>query len=134
MYFFRVYCRLILSNILTCDQVSSRLYATQFLSILLRTKLELQPDYLNWVVESIVNQLQDEKKLVSLCALSALDEACDDKVGLVILYEACDNLRGRLGITLGLHAGGRGLHSRRCRGFFGSVLERGALSLVRTIK
>ncbi|KAI5755616.1 hypothetical protein M8J77_018382 [Diaphorina citri] len=71
--------RLILSNILTCDQVSSRLYATQFLSILLRTKLELQPDYLNWVVESIVNQLQDEKKLVSLCALSALDEACDDK-------------------------------------------------------
>ncbi|KAL1465529.1 hypothetical protein WDU94_005089 [Cyamophila willieti] len=74
--------RLILTNILTSEQVSSRHYSTQFLSILLRTRLETSPSYLNWVVESLVNQLQDEKKLVALCALNSLDEACDSEVSV----------------------------------------------------
>ncbi|KAL1465531.1 hypothetical protein WDU94_005089 [Cyamophila willieti] len=78
--------RLILTNILTSEQVSSRHYSTQFLSILLRTRLETSPSYLNWVVESLVNQLQDEKKLVALCALNSLDEACDSEVSV---YGAC---------------------------------------------
>lgn len=77
--------RLILSNILTCDQVSSRLYATQFLSILLRASLDSKAGYSAWVVESLVNQLQDEKKQVALCALSSLDEACDNEYYLELV-------------------------------------------------
>lgn len=73
-------CRMIMTRVLSCKQVSSRLYATKFLHVLLRTPLRKHRDYVSWVIELLVNQLYDENKAISLAAINALDEACDCKV------------------------------------------------------
>lgn len=70
-----------MASTLVCPQVSSRLYATKFLRILLRTPLNKHDeDYGQWVVELLANQLSDKNRAVSLAAVSALDEACDCQV------------------------------------------------------
>nr|CAD7403074.1 unnamed protein product [Timema cristinae] len=69
--------RVILSKVLTASTVSSRLYATQFLLVLLRAKL---PDFQKWGVELLVNQLYDQSKAVSLVAITILEEATEEKV------------------------------------------------------
>ncbi|CAG2069451.1 unnamed protein product, partial [Timema podura] len=69
--------RVILSKVLTASTVSSRLYATQFLLVLLRAKL---PDFHKWGVELLVNQLYDQSKAVSLVAIAILEEATEEKV------------------------------------------------------
>jgi len=73
----KTYFRRILSAALTCSDDGSRLYATQFLRVLVRSKL---PDFSKWGIDLLVNQLSDASKSVSLAALDILEEAIHDKV------------------------------------------------------
>lgn len=75
-----------MSKTLSCKHTASRLYATRFLRVLLRTPLRKHLNYAAWVIELLVNQLHDEDKAISLAAINALDEACDCKVIIFILY------------------------------------------------
>lgn len=70
-------CRVILSEVLTAPSESSRLYATQFLLVLLRARL---PDFQKWGIELLVMQLYDQSKAVSLAAIAILGEATEEKV------------------------------------------------------
>uniref|UniRef100_A0A1B6C0I0 Rapamycin-insensitive companion of mTOR domain-containing protein n=1 Tax=Clastoptera arizonana TaxID=38151 RepID=A0A1B6C0I0_9HEMI len=92
--------RTIMTKVLSCKQVPSRLFATKFLHVLLRTPIRKHKDYFTWVIEILVNQLYDENKTVSLAAINALDEACDCKEYL----ETMINVRPSL-----LHLGDQGL-------------------------
>ncbi|KAK9696755.1 Rapamycin-insensitive companion of mTOR, middle domain [Popillia japonica] len=64
----------ILSAVLTCPNESSRLYATQFLLVLLRAGL---PHFCNWGIKLLARQLQDKSRTIYLSALSTLHEACE---------------------------------------------------------
>lgn len=81
--------RLILAKVLTCKQESSRLYATQFLLVLLRAGLH---SFEQWGVELLVNQLFDQSKAVSLTALNIAHEACERRNCLEKLIELRPNL------------------------------------------
>jgi len=74
--------RIILSKVLTAPSESSRLYATQFLLVLLRARL---PDFQKWGIELLVMQLYDQSKAVSLAAIAILGEATEEKVSVRIL-------------------------------------------------
>lgn len=67
-------CREILEAVLTCDVESSRLYATQFLLVLLRAG---SLNFSGWAIRLLVRQLEDISRKVSLSALSTLHEACE---------------------------------------------------------
>lgn len=67
------FSRTILTKVLTGTEEATRLYATNFLLVLLRAKL---PDYRRWALEVLTNQLYDPSKMVSSAAISILDEAC----------------------------------------------------------
>ncbi|XP_071443779.1 rapamycin-insensitive companion of mTOR isoform X2 [Hetaerina americana] len=67
--------RVILKRALTSPFESCRLYATQFMLVLIRSQL---PGLHRWVTELLVDQLGDTKSSVSLAAASILSEACDD--------------------------------------------------------
>ncbi|XP_030749931.1 rapamycin-insensitive companion of mTOR [Sitophilus oryzae] len=64
----------ILEAVLTCEVENSRLYATQFMLVLLRVK---SPNFASWAIRLLVRQLDDESRKVSLSALSTLHEACE---------------------------------------------------------
>lgn len=87
----------ILAKILTCRQESSRLYATQFLLVLLRAGL---PSFERWGVEMLVKQLFDQSKAVSLAALNIAHEACERRSCLERLVELRPDLQ---------HLGDKGL-------------------------
>ncbi|KAJ9598512.1 hypothetical protein L9F63_010802, partial [Diploptera punctata] len=89
--------RAILSKVLTSAYESARLYATQFLLVLLRAKL---PDFEKWGIELLVMQLYDKSKAVSLAAIAVLEEAAEEKTYL----DAIISLRPSL-----LHLGDKGL-------------------------
>ncbi|XP_021912957.1 rapamycin-insensitive companion of mTOR isoform X2 [Zootermopsis nevadensis] len=89
--------RVILSEVLTAPSESSRLYATQFLLVLLRARL---PDFQKWGIELLVMQLYDQSKAVSLAAIAILGEATEEKVYL----DAVISMRPSL-----LHLGDKGL-------------------------
>lgn len=89
--------RQILARVLICQQESSRLYATQFLLVLLRAGLR---HFEQWGVELLVTQLFDQSKAVSLIALSILHEACEQKSCLEKLVTLKPDL---------LHLGDKGL-------------------------
>lgn len=67
-------CQNLLTAILKCGIESSRLYATQFLLILLRSGIT---DFATWGIPLLVGQLKDQARVISLCALSILHEACE---------------------------------------------------------
>ncbi|KAL3268353.1 hypothetical protein HHI36_007469 [Cryptolaemus montrouzieri] len=67
-------CRNLLAAILKCNIESSRLYATQFLLILLRSGV---PNFASWGIPLLVDQLSDTAKVISLVALSILHEALE---------------------------------------------------------
>lgn len=98
------YPRDILAKTLTCSILASRLYATQFLHVLLRAsqkskellrrRSKLKKNYVQdhlkssykaeeasgvdmetWVLQMLVAQIKDESKSVVKCALMALEEA-----------------------------------------------------------
>ncbi|CAH1957732.1 unnamed protein product [Acanthoscelides obtectus] len=73
-YIFPGPCRDILEAVLTCNSDSSRLYATQFLHVLLRAR---NPLFSTWAIQLLVNQLSDKSRSVVLSALSTLHEACE---------------------------------------------------------
>ena len=56
-----------------------RLYATKFLGVLLRSKT---PNFAQWGIDLLVNQLYDKSKVIPWIALDILHEACDDKMNL----------------------------------------------------
>lgn len=87
----------ILAKTLTCHQESSRLYATQFLLVLLRANILR---FENWGIELLVKQLFDQSKAVQLTALSTLHEACEQKSCLEKLVVQKPDL---------LHLGDKGL-------------------------
>ncbi|CAG9772448.1 unnamed protein product [Ceutorhynchus assimilis] len=64
----------ILDAVLTCNVKPSRLYATQFLLVLLRTGY---PSFAGWAVRLLCKQLEDEFSKVRLSALAILQEACE---------------------------------------------------------
>ncbi|XP_076265709.1 rapamycin-insensitive companion of Tor isoform X2 [Rhynchophorus ferrugineus] len=64
----------ILEAVLNCEVESSRLYATQFMLVLLRVK---SPGFASWAIRLLVKRLEDESRKVSLSALSTLHEACE---------------------------------------------------------
>lgn len=68
--------REILAKVMTCPQESSRLYATQFMLVLLRAGLR---DLETWAAQLLVNQLRDSSKAVALAALNTLHEACEKR-------------------------------------------------------
>lgn len=73
-YIFPGPCREILEAVLNCNSESSRLYATQFLHILLRAG---NPLFSTWAIQLLVNQLYDKSRSVYLSALATLHEACE---------------------------------------------------------
>ncbi|XP_054724795.1 rapamycin-insensitive companion of mTOR-like [Uloborus diversus] len=91
------FSRAILTQVLAKTEEATRLYATNFLLILLRAKLA---DYRKWAIEVLVTQLYDVSKIVSSAAIDILDEACQIKENL----EALISLRPSL-----LHMGDKGL-------------------------
>ena len=68
------FSRKLLNQALVCKLDSARLYATNFLRVLLRTEMN---DFHKWVIELLVQQVHDDNLSVSLNAFDILDEACD---------------------------------------------------------
>lgn len=70
--------RKVLENALTSAKVrSGRLYATQFLVVLLRARI---PNFEVWGIPLIIQQTKDADRCVVLAAMDALEEACHEKV------------------------------------------------------
>lgn len=84
-------------KILTCKMESARLYATNFMRVLLRAGFI---DFRKWALELLTQQLSDESQAVVLAAIDILDECCDSTDNL----EALINLQPNL-----LRVGDRGL-------------------------
>jgi len=83
------FARKLLSQALVCKLDSARLYATNFLRVLLRTEMS---DFHKWVIELLVQQLNDENMSVCLSAVELLDEACDKLENLNELISLRPNL------------------------------------------
>lgn len=66
--------RHLLNAVLVCGVESSRLYATQFLLVLLRAGIR---NFHRWGIELLVKQLNDQSRSVYLSALATLHEACE---------------------------------------------------------
>ncbi|XP_065214421.1 rapamycin-insensitive companion of mTOR isoform X2 [Planococcus citri] len=88
------------SSVLSCNFVSSRMYGTKYLHVLLRTSASKHESFRNWAIEMLANQLHDDNNAISSIALNALNEAADNKDYL----EALISLRPSL-----LHLGDKGL-------------------------
>lgn len=69
------FSRTLLSKVLTATPESSRLYATQYMRVLLRA---FAPNFSHWPIEYLVGQLYDPCPAVASTALDILDEACSD--------------------------------------------------------
>lgn len=75
-----VQARRVLEIALTeCKIGAGRLYATQFMSVLMRAKVN---NFEKWGIPLLVNQLVSSEKAVVLAALEILDEACHDETYL----------------------------------------------------
>lgn len=66
---------------------STRLYATQFLRVILRAKMS---DAHHWAIELLCGRLKDASRTVALAALDALHEACDEVENLEVLFQQRD--------------------------------------------
>ena len=63
---------------------NSRLYATQFMRLILRAKMA---DAYQWALSILLGRLSDPSKTVTLAALDVLHEACEDPEYLEAFYE-----------------------------------------------
>lgn len=88
-YIFPGPSREILEAVLSCNQESSRLYATQFLHVLLRAG---NPLFSSWAIQLLVNQLYDKSRAIYSSALATLHEACELSECLEALIEINPNL------------------------------------------
>lgn len=59
------------------ERSTGRLYATQFMLVLLRAKI---PNFEVWGLPMLIKQTRDKERKVVLAALEILDEACHDRV------------------------------------------------------
>lgn len=74
--------RQVLEKALTAtDRPAGRLYATQFMLVLLRAKI---PHFEVWGLPLLIRQTKDKETMVVLAAIEILDEACHDRVSLII--------------------------------------------------
>lgn len=70
--------RKVLEKALTsAKEPGSRLYATQFLVVLLRARI---PNFEVWGIPLIIQQTKDPDRSVVLAAMDVLEEACHEKV------------------------------------------------------
>ena len=76
------FCRKLLTKSLTAGSESSRLYATNFMLVLLRLQV---PNFHKWALPLLVHQAYDESDSISLAAASILLECCDQKQSLEAL-------------------------------------------------
>ncbi|KAM7287109.1 rapamycin-insensitive companion of mTOR isoform X2 [Ixodes scapularis] len=76
------FARTLLTKVLTATSETARLYATNYLRVLLRLELL---DFRKWAMELLVTQLYDKSRAVSLAASDILDEACDLRENLEAL-------------------------------------------------
>ena len=67
---------------------STRLYATQFLRLILRARMT---DAYQWAIILLSERLTDSSKIVAFAALDALHEACEESEYLETLYEQGKN-------------------------------------------
>ncbi|KAH8386683.1 hypothetical protein KR093_001958, partial [Drosophila rubida] len=107
--------RQVLEKALTLSKTrSGRLYATQFLTVLLRARL---PNFEVWGLPLIIQQTKDADRSVVLAAMDVLEEACHDKYYLEEIVSLWPNLRqlgdvGRLLMTR-FYSVSRGLNSSK---------------------
>lgn len=59
------------------ERTSGRLYATQFMLVLMRSKIN---NFEVWGLPLLIKQTKDKERVVVLAALEILDEACHDRV------------------------------------------------------
>lgn len=59
------------------ERTAGRLYATQFMLVLMRAKI---PNFEIWGLPLVIKQVKDREPTVSLTALEILHEACHDRV------------------------------------------------------
>lgn len=84
------YPRLILEKALTCSPShASRLYATQFLLVLLRARL---PTVEEWGIPLLLKQLADKDRSIMLASIEILEEACHENVYLLELAHVWPDL------------------------------------------
>jgi rapamycin-insensitive companion of mTOR len=84
------YPRLILEKALTVSPShASRLYATQFLLVLLRARL---PTVEEWGIPLLLKQLADKDRSIMLASMEILEEACHENVYLLELAHVWPNL------------------------------------------
>jgi rapamycin-insensitive companion of mTOR len=75
------YPRLILEKALTSSpNQASRLYATQFLLVLMRARI---PTFEEWGIPLILNQLKDKDRAIMLATLEIIEEACHENIYLL---------------------------------------------------
>ncbi|KAH8362188.1 hypothetical protein KR084_008923 [Drosophila pseudotakahashii] len=85
--------RQVLEKALTSAKTrSGRLYATQFMAVLLRARL---PHFEVWGIPLIINQTRDADRSVVLAAMDVLEEACHDKYYLEEIVSRWPNLTQR---------------------------------------
>ncbi|XP_017050500.1 rapamycin-insensitive companion of mTOR [Drosophila ficusphila] len=85
--------RQVLEKALTSAKTrSGRLYATQFMAVLLRARL---PHFEVWGIPLIINQTRDSDRSVVLAAMEVLEEACHDKYYLEEIVSRWPNLTQR---------------------------------------
>lgn len=107
--------RQVLEKALTLAKTrSGRLYATQFLAVLLRARL---PNFEVWGLPLIIQQTKDADRSVVLAAMDVLEEACHDKYYLEEIVSLWPNLKqlgdvGRL-LMARFYSLSRGLNSSK---------------------
>ncbi|KAL9882938.1 rapamycin-insensitive companion of Tor isoform 1-T1 [Glossina fuscipes fuscipes] len=83
--------RKVLENALTSAKArSGRLYATQFLMVLLRARI---PNFEEWGIPMIIQQTKDPDRSVVLAAMEVLEEACHEKYYLEEIVSLWPNLK-----------------------------------------
>ncbi|XP_037816868.1 rapamycin-insensitive companion of mTOR isoform X1 [Lucilia sericata] len=83
--------RKVLENALTSAKTrSGRLYATQFLVVLLRSRI---PNFEVWGIPLIIQQTKDSDRSVVLAAMDVLEEACHEKYYLEEIVSLWPNLK-----------------------------------------
>lgn len=79
------------------ERSGGRLYATQFMLVLLRAKV---PNFEVWGLPLLIRQTKDKERKIVLAALEILDEACHDRVGFFCHTFAADCERAPFLINL----------------------------------
>ncbi|KAG0172866.1 hypothetical protein DFQ28_009870 [Apophysomyces sp. BC1034] len=85
--------RVLLSKIMTSGYNPIRLFATQYLGVIMR---QSECEYNDWIIRLLVTQLYDTHLDVCQMAVSLLDEACEKQANLELLVNCRPSL-GHLG-------------------------------------